>query len=90
MDHDDLLVIQVPSTVLNPTLDRRPRASDDAKIRDRLSTGTAAVRKYLPFAHGVANTSKQAKAALRKKALGSLFFAENCDSEGAIVLFGFC
>jgi hypothetical protein len=30
------------------------------------------------FAHGVANTSKQAKAALRKKALGSLFFAENC------------
>jgi hypothetical protein len=31
MDHDDLLVIRVPSTVLNPTLDRRPRASDDAK-----------------------------------------------------------
>jgi hypothetical protein len=35
MDHDDLLVIQVPSTVLNPTRDRRPRASDDAEIRDR-------------------------------------------------------
>jgi hypothetical protein len=44
MDHDDLLVIRVPSTVLNPALDRRPRASDDAKIRDRLSIGTAAVR----------------------------------------------
>jgi hypothetical protein len=45
MDDDDLLVIRAPSTVLNPTLDRRSRASDDAKIRDRLSTGTAAVRK---------------------------------------------
>jgi hypothetical protein len=54
MDHDDVLVIQVPSTVLNPTLDRRRRASCDAKIRDKFSTGTAAVRKKQPFHDRVA------------------------------------
>src|SRR5271166_3385121 len=48
-----------PSTMLNPTLDRRPRVSDDAKIRDRLSTGTAATRKYRPFADGLANGSSR-------------------------------
>ena len=41
-----LLDIRVPSTVLNPTLNRRPRASNDAKNPYRLSTGTAAVRRY--------------------------------------------
>jgi hypothetical protein len=52
MDQDDLLVIRVPSTALNPTLDHRPRASGGAKICDRLSTGTAALRKYRSFADG--------------------------------------
>jgi hypothetical protein len=33
MDHANLLVIRAPSTVLNPTLDRRPRASDDTNPR---------------------------------------------------------
>jgi hypothetical protein len=65
MDDDDLLVIQVPSTVLKPTLDRRPRASNDAKIRDRLSTGTAVVRKYRSFADGSANASERPVADLR-------------------------
>ena len=53
MDQDDLLVIRVPSTALNPTLDHRPRASGGAKICDRLSTGTAALRKERSFTDGV-------------------------------------
>jgi len=67
MDHDDLLAIQVPSPVLNPTLDRRPRASDDAKICDGLSTGTAVVRKYQPFADSSANGSNRPFAALQDR-----------------------
>ena len=56
--NDDLLVIRAPSTVLNPTLDRRPRGSDDAKICDGLSTGTAAVRKNRSFADDLPNGAK--------------------------------
>jgi hypothetical protein len=64
MDHDDLLVIRVPSTVLNPTLDRRPRASEDAKIRVRPSTGTAAVRKQRTFRESWANRPNRPEADL--------------------------
>ena len=63
MDQDDLLVIRAPSsTALNPTLDHRPRASGGAKIYDRLSTGTAALRKYRSFADGLPNGSYRLKA----------------------------